>query len=57
LESHQIGHARDAGRIATGEALPQIMALVNNWTPGGLRGDNGAGLGSVSTWAIIAGLV
>jgi hypothetical protein len=33
------------------------MALVNNWTPGGLRGDNGAGLGSVSTWAIIAGLV
>jgi predicted acylesterase/phospholipase RssA len=28
LEWHQIDRAREAGRIATGEVLPQIMALV-----------------------------
>jgi predicted acylesterase/phospholipase RssA len=28
LEWHQIDRAREAGRIATHEALPQIMALV-----------------------------
>lgn len=29
LEYHQIDRAREAGRIATSEALPQIMGLVH----------------------------
>jgi NTE family protein len=33
LEFHQIDHAREAGRTATREALPQIIALLRRPGP------------------------